>query len=159
MEDNKENNNNKGLNKIIVSAIDSIVKGHQNDIATANTIQEKNEIALIQKTKYTITFDINLGDKKDEEKLYSHTTVNIKKIDGETQDKGYEFDNLSDLLLSFESFTPEEVQRTFSNIQKLYNKITGGSKLTIYFSITLKLGVNDIVIVDKIFKRPESTSF
>ena len=156
--DNKENNNNKGLNKIIVSAIDSIVKGHQNDIATANTIQEKkNEIALIQKTKYTITFDINLGDKKDEEKLYSHTTVNIKKIDGERQDKGHEFYNLSDLLLSFESFTPEEgTKEHFSNIQKLYNKITGGSKLTIYFSITLKLGVeNDIVIVDKIFKKDQ----
>jgi len=159
--DNKENNNeNKGLNKIIVSAIDSIVKSHQNDIATANTIQEKkNEIALIQKTKYTITFDINLGDKKDDKqndkKLYSHITVNIKKIDANTQDSGNSFDNLSDLLLSFESFTPEDdTKEHFSKIQKLYNEITGGSKLTINFSITLKLGVeNDIVIVDKIFKN------
>lgn len=166
MGDNKENNNeNKGLNKIITSVTDSIVKRHQNDIATANTIQEKkNEIALIQKTKYTITFDINLGDKEDDKqndnKLYSNITVNIKKIDANTQDNGNSFNNLSDLLLSFESFIPEnDKTENFSRIQELYNKITGGSKLTINFSITLKLGVeNDIVIVDKIFKHDQKVN-
>lgn len=147
MSEETPQNEANNIDNFATDVIDKVLQGTQEAFDEKSKEERQEMKKEFESNYYQITFDINLFTNNSDKTIkYNNSSISINKIQNKKNIDGTGKKSLNELINYIKDNNNLKNDDTFKLFQENYKSITGGSKLSIKFSISFQFEIKNGIV-------------